>query len=141
MGRKDNNIPYDSTEGKTFLQGRVSSFDKATQQAFWSFHDFLVQSKLAKKIEVRTKDALKNGTTVYHGRKAMLWVNVRTDEPKYLEIVFYTGLNNQKIFPGTRPCWFRNNLCGGDQFTLTSSTLTTAQQFAQQSAQIMDQEE
>ena len=138
MGRRDNNIPYDSTQGKAFLQGRVSSFAKATEQAFWSFHDFLVQSSLATKIEVRTKDALRNGTSVYHGRKVMLWVNVRTDGPKYIEVVFYTGLDNQKAFPGTNPCWFRENRCGGDQFDLTQATLATAQQFAGQSAQIMD---
>lgn len=140
MKRRDNNIPYTSTEGKTFLQGQLSSFDKATEQAFWSFHDFLEQNNVASSNEVRTKDLKRNGTTVYHANKAIVWVNIRTDNPKWIEVILYTGLDNQNQFPGTRPCWFRQNRCGGDKFNLTRETLAIAQRYAVQSSMILDQE-
>ena len=140
MNRKNNNIPFASTEGKSFLQGRLSSFDKATEQAFWSFHNYLEQNNVATLIDVRTKDMKRDGTTIYHGKKAMVWVNIRTDIPKWIEVVFYTGLDNQNQFPGTHPCWFRQPCCGGDKFNLTQETLATAQQYAVQSSVVIDRE-
>ena len=138
---KADNSPFASSEGKKYLKSRLEILASPTATAaFWEFHKLLEQEGLSTKIDVRPGDPCKGGTSVYHGKKSMIYVNIFSTGDPRIDIVYYTGQNNQHQFPHLKPCYFRSNTDGGSGYLLTNETLATHLKYARLSASIMDSE-
>ena len=92
------------------------------------------------KVVVRTGDPNKNGTSVYHGGKTMLYVDIWLNG-RGIDVKYYTGCGNHHLFPQLKECQFRGKgKDGGFGYPLTMETLETHKKYARLSAAIMDAE-